>query len=137
VIRSLGAVNALVVTDTDPEVMVPEPRESDPLLNAIVPVTPEGTDAVIVTDWPYVLGVGLVVTVTVVFALLTTWRRIEDELELNFAVILWVPAVRLEVTIVAVVPEIGLLPMLVVPSKKVTVPVFPGAKVAVKVTACV
>ena len=44
---------------------------------------------------------------------------------------------RAEVVIAAVVPEIALLPMLVVPSKKLIVPVLPEGTVAVKVTGCV
>jgi hypothetical protein len=50
--RSLGAGNAEVVTDTVPEVMVPEPSVRVPLVKVIVPVTPAGTVAVIVTESP-------------------------------------------------------------------------------------
>ena len=53
------------------------------------------------------------------------------------AVILCEPASRVEVVNVAVVPEIVPEPILVVPSKNVTVPVLPEGKVAVKVTDCV
>jgi hypothetical protein len=50
--RSLGAGNAVVVTDTVPELMVPEPSVRVPLVKVIVPVTPAGTVAVIVTESP-------------------------------------------------------------------------------------
>ena len=86
-IRSLGAVSTLVVMDTEPALTVPEPSESEPLVKAIVPVAPVGTDASIVIVWPKVLGPD-VVTVTVGVALLTTWTSTGDELELNFAVML-------------------------------------------------
>ena len=49
---SLGAGNAVVVIDTVPEVMVPEPSVRPPLVKVIVPVTPAGTVAVIVTESP-------------------------------------------------------------------------------------
>ena len=49
---SLGGVRTLVVMDTVPLTMVPEPREVAPLVKITVPVTPEGTDAVIVTGLP-------------------------------------------------------------------------------------
>ena len=48
-IRSLGTVKTLVVIDAEPELMVPVPKVSDPLVNMTVPVAPVGTDAVIVT----------------------------------------------------------------------------------------
>jgi hypothetical protein len=79
---SLGGVNKVVLMDTEPEAIVPEPRESEPLVKAIVPVTPEGTDAVIVTEPPNVLGFGDDDTVTVVVALLTTWTTTLDVSEL-------------------------------------------------------
>lgn len=50
--RSLGGVSAVVVTDADPEVTVPVPRASEPLVKMIVPVAPAGTEAVIVTVSP-------------------------------------------------------------------------------------
>ena len=70
-------------------------------------------------------------------AFLTTWTSIGEVLELYCAVMLCDPAVRLEVVIVAVAPEIILLPILVDPSKKVIVPVLPVATAPVKVTVCV
>ena len=131
---SLGGVNRVVVTDTVPEAMVPEPRESVPLVKVIVPVTPEGTDAVIVTEPPKVLGLGVVVTVTVGVALLTTWTTTFDVSELYCAVMLCAPAARLEVENTATPLTIALAPMLVPPSKKVTLPVLLASTVAVKVT---
>jgi hypothetical protein len=59
------------VTVTVPfeEVMVPLPSVTPPLVIVMVPVGPTGTEAVIVTDWPKVLGPEvLTVTVVVVFA---------------------------------------------------------------------
>ena len=49
---SLGAGNAEVVIDAVPELMVPEPSVTVPLVKVIVPVTPVGTVAVIVTESP-------------------------------------------------------------------------------------
>ena len=69
---SLGAVNKVVVTDTVPEAIIPEPSGNPPLVKLIVPVAPAGTEAVIVTESPKVLGFGDEVTVTVGVALLTT-----------------------------------------------------------------
>ena len=57
--------NVEVVMDTDPLVIVPEPRFVEPFVKLIVPVAPDGTVAVIVTVWPYVLDDGLAVTVIV------------------------------------------------------------------------
>jgi hypothetical protein len=39
-----------VFIDTEPEEIVPDPRESEPLVRVIVPVASVGTDAVIMTD---------------------------------------------------------------------------------------
>ena len=75
-------------------------------------------------------------TVTVGVTLLTTWTSTAEVLELNCAVMLCDSTARVEVVSVAVEPEIVPVPMLVVPSKKVTVPVLPEGTVAVKVTDC-
>lgn len=63
----------VVVTVTVPlvDVIVPLPRVTPPLVIVIVPVGPSGTEAVIVTDCPKVLGPE-VLTVTVGVALFTT-----------------------------------------------------------------
>ena len=128
----------MVVTVTVPleEVIVPLPNVTPPLVMVMVPVGPTGTEAVIVTVWPKVLEPE-VLTVTAGVALLTTWTSTFEVSELNFAVILCEPTRSAEVVNVAVVLEITPVPMVVEPSRKVTVPVFPEGKVAVKVTACV
>ena len=131
--RSLGGASTVVVTDTEPEEIVPEPRASVPLVKVIVPVTPLGTDAVIVTVPPKVLGPE-VVTVTAGVALLTTWASTADVEELYCAVILCVPTERLEVVNVAVEPEMRPDPITVEPSRKVMLPVLLGGTVAVNVT---
>ena len=69
---ALGAGNKVVGTDTVPEEIIPEPKGSAPLVKVIVPVAPVGTEAVIVTESPNVLGFGDEVTVTVGVTLLTT-----------------------------------------------------------------
>jgi hypothetical protein len=137
VIRSepTGSVVVVIVTVPLDEVMVPLPRVTPPLVIVMVPVGPAGTDAVIVTDWPKVLGPE-VITVTTGVAWVTTWTSKFDVSVLNFAVILCAPKRSVEVVKVAVVPEITPVPMLVAPSRKVTVPVLPVGKVAVKVTDC-
>ena len=56
--------------------------------------------------------------------------------EPNVAVILCEPTMSEEVVNVAVKPKIGALPILVVPSKKLTVPLLLVGRVAVKVTDC-
>jgi hypothetical protein len=131
---SLGGVSADVVMDTVPEAIVPEPRLSAPLVNVIVPVTPLGTDAVIVTEPPKVLGLGDADTVTTGVALLTTWTTTFEVSELYCAVILCEPTRRDEVVNVAVVPKTAPVPMTVTPSRKVTDPVLLTGNVAVKVT---
>jgi hypothetical protein len=114
--------------------MIPEPRGSAPLVKLIVPVAPLGTEAVIVTESPKVLGLGDEVTVTVGVALLTTWTTIFDVSELYCEVILCAPTASVEVVNTATPAEIVPDPMLVDPSRKVTVPVLLGSTVAVKVT---
>src|ERR1700721_2766598 len=101
---SLGGARTVVVADTAPETIVPDPRESGPLVNAMVPVTPEGTDAVIVTEPPNVLAPG-VVTVTVGVALLITWTITFEVSVPSFAVILCDPAERVERVSDAAVPD--------------------------------
>jgi hypothetical protein len=71
VIRSDPTGNVVEVTVTVPleEVMVPLPSVAPPLVSVMVPVGPDGTEAVIVTDWPKTLGPEvLTVTVGVAFA---------------------------------------------------------------------
>jgi hypothetical protein len=114
--------------------MVPEPSARVPLVKVIVPVTPLGTVAAIVTEPPNVLGLGDAPTVTIGVALLTTWVTTFEVSEPNVAVMLCEPKSRVDVVNVAVVPDIVPVPMLVAPSKKVTIPVLPEGKVTVKVT---
>ena len=77
-----------------------------------------------------------VVTLTAGVALFTTWTRTAELVELYCAVILCEPTERLDVVNVAVVPDMTPLPMLVEPSKKTIVPVFPVGTVPVKATDC-
>lgn len=64
-----GRVVVVIVTVPLDEVMVPLPNVTPPLVIVIVPVGPGGTEAVIVTDWPKVLGPDVfTVTVGVAFA---------------------------------------------------------------------
>jgi hypothetical protein len=80
VIRSepTGSVVVVIVTVPLEEVMVPLPSVTPPLVIVMVPVGPAGTKAVIVTDWPKVLGPEVVtVTTGVVFA--TVWVKVATE----------------------------------------------------------
>jgi hypothetical protein len=80
VIRSEPTGNVVVLTVTVPleEVMVPLPSVDPPLVIVMVPVGPGGTEAVIVTDWPKMLGPG-VLTVTVGLALAMVCVRVATE----------------------------------------------------------
>jgi hypothetical protein len=60
-----------VVTVAAPPVNVGEPNVVEPLVNVTVPVTPEGSLAVNVTDWPVVEGFNEEVKVTAGEALVT------------------------------------------------------------------
>lgn len=79
-IRSEPTGNVVVLTVTVPleEVMVPLPSVDPPLVIVMVPVGPVGTEAVIVTDWPKMLGPG-VLTVTVGLALAMVCVRVATE----------------------------------------------------------
>ena len=64
-----GRVVVVIVTVPLDEVMVPLPNVTPPLVIVIVPVGPEGTEAVIVTGLPNTLGPEvLTVSVGVAFA---------------------------------------------------------------------
>jgi hypothetical protein len=77
-----GRVVVVIATVPLEEVIVPLPSVTPPLVIVIVPVGPAGTDAVIVTDWPKVLGPD-VPTVKVGVAFATVWVRVAtDELKL-------------------------------------------------------
>jgi hypothetical protein len=138
VIESEPTGRVVVVTVTVPleEVMVPLPSVTPPLVMVMVPVGPTGTEAVMVTVWPKMLEPD-VLAVTAGVALLTTWTSAFEVSEANFAVIVCEPTRSVEVVSVAALPEIAPVPMVVEPSRKVTSPVLPEGKVAVKVIDCV
>jgi len=77
-----GSVVVVIATVPLEEVIVPLPSVTPPLVIVMVPVGPAGTDAVIVTDWPKVLGPD-VPTVKVGVALATVWVRVATD-ELKF-----------------------------------------------------
>jgi hypothetical protein len=104
----------------------------------MVPVTPEGTVAVMVTLLPHVLGPE-VVTVTVGVALLTTWVRFADAVLLFVsppycAVMALLPRGSEDVVTVARPPLIVPVPSGVAPFINETLPVTPLGNVAVNVT---
>ena len=68
---SLPAGSEDVVVDATPPVSVDVPNAVAPLVNVTVPVTPAGSVAVKVTDWPGVEGFVEETRVTVGVALLT------------------------------------------------------------------
>lgn len=74
-----GSVVVVTVTVPLEAVMVPLPSVTPPLVIVIVPVGPTGTEAVIVTVWPNVLGAGVALTVTVGFVLATVWVKVATE----------------------------------------------------------
>src|SRR4051812_1801716 len=135
---SLPTGRADVVIATVPPLTAPEPSDCAPLVKLMVPVTPEGTVAVMVTLSPNTLG-PLVETVTVGVALLTTWFRFADAVllfasPLYSAVMVLLPRASEEALMVATPPEIVAAPSETPPFAKVTVPVTLPGKVAVKVT---
>jgi hypothetical protein len=131
-----GRVDVVIVTVPLEEVTGPLPSGTPPLVMVMVPVGPAGTDAVIVTGWPKVLGPE-VPTVTVVVNLLTTWTTRFEVSPLNVAVILCEPTRSAEVVKLAVAAETAPVPIVVVPSRNVTTPVLLPGNVAVNVTDCV
>lgn len=126
----------MTVTVPFEDVIAPLPNVTPPLVRVIVPVGPTGTEAVMVTICPKVLEPE-VFTVAVGVALLTTWTSTSEVSELNVAVILCDPTRSVAVVNVAVESEITPVPIVVEPSRKLTVPVLPEGNVAVKVTDCV
>lgn len=131
-----GNVDVVTVTVPLEEVTGPLPSVTPPLVMVIVPVGPAGTEAVIVTGWPKVLGPE-VLTVTVDANLLTTWTTRFEVSPLNVAVILCEPTRSAEVVKVAALPETAAVPIVFGPSRNVTTPVLLPGKDAVKVTDCV
>jgi hypothetical protein len=73
VIGSLPTGSEEVLTVAVPLVNVDVPNVVEPLVNVTVPVTPDGTVAIKVTDWPAVEGLAEEVKVTPGVALLTVW----------------------------------------------------------------
>jgi hypothetical protein len=154
VIEWLPTESVLVVKVAVPPDTVPVPSVVDPSRNVTVPVgvpAPGDTTATVavnVTDCPNTDGLADEVRVVVVFALLTVWVRtalvLPEKLEspLYLAVIEWDPTASVDVANVATPPDSVPVPRVVVPSRKVTVPVGvpvaggTGATVAVNVTDC-
>jgi hypothetical protein len=153
VIEWLAAASELVVNVAVPPDRVLVPSVVLPSLNVTVPVglpapgAETATVAVKVTLCPTTDGLSDEVTVVVVLALFTTWVNtalvlpLKLESPLYFAVIEWDPTDSVLVMKV-VEPDARVpVPRVVVPSRKVTVPVgvpVPevGATVAVNVTDC-
>ena len=130
-----------VVAVAVPPDKVETPREVLPLVNVTVPVTPDGTVAVKVTDWPLVEGFVDEVRVTTGVAFVTVCEVVPVagllfESPPKVAVIGSLPTGKVDVVMVTVpvvgliVPEPTGLPPLVI----VTVPVVPMGSVVVIVT---
>jgi hypothetical protein len=119
------------------------PRVAEPSWNVTVPVTPEGvTVAVRVTAWPGVARFGEATRMVVDGALFTSSVTGGDVLALLLAsplytaVSVWLPTARPEVLRLALPLLKAWLPIVALPSRKVTVPVaVAGVTVAVSVTA--
>jgi hypothetical protein len=116
----------------------PEPSVTPLLVNAMFPVVPLGTLAVTVTELPNMLGPE-VVTVIVGVVLFTVCIKVALavlllESPLYVAVIVSVPAGKVDVVTVAIPLDKTGEPKMVDPAVKVTVPVTFAGSVAVKVT---
>ena len=70
---SLPAGSEDVVADATPPVSADVPKAVAPLVNVTVPVTPVGSVAVKVTDWPGVEGFAEETRITIGVVLATTW----------------------------------------------------------------
>jgi hypothetical protein len=141
VMGSLPPGSEDVVAVATPPVSVDVPNVVLPLVNVTVPVTPLGSVAVKVTDWPEVEGFVDDVRETVGVVLLTTWVSVPvAELLLTsplyVAVMGSLPPGSEDVVTVAAPPVRVDVPNVVVPLVNVTVPVTPAGSVAVNVTAC-
>ena len=77
-----GSTVVVIVTVPLEAVIGPLPNVTPPLVIVMVPVGPFGTEAVIVTDWPKVLGPE-VLTVSVGLSFPTVWVVVATE-ELKF-----------------------------------------------------
>ena len=139
VIGSLPPGSEDVVTAATPPVSVDVPTVVAPLVNVTVPVTPVGSVAVKVTDWPGVEGFNEEIRVTAGVVLATTWMSVAvAELlvvsPLYVAVMGSLPAGSEDVVVAATPPVSVDVPNVVAPLVNVTVPVTPVGSVAVKVT---
>jgi hypothetical protein len=136
---SLPAGSEDVVAVATPPVSVDVPNAVAPLVNVTVPVTPAGSVAVNVTDWPGVEGLTEETKVTTGVVLATTWVRVAVA-ELLLASPLYVavtgslPTGSEDVVAVAAPPVSVDVPNTVAPLVNVTVPVTPAGSVAVNVT---
>jgi hypothetical protein len=139
VMGSLPKGSEDVVTVAAPPVSVDVPNVVAPLVNVTVPVTPLGSVAVNVTDWPGVEGFVEEIRVTAGVVLATTWVSVPVA-ELLLASPLYVavtgslPKGSEDVVTVAPPPVSVDVPNVVAPLVNVTVPVTPLGSVAVKVT---
>ena len=118
--------------------IVPEPSVTPPLVNAMLPVVPIGTLAIIVTELPNMLGPEAV-TVTTGVALLITCTKVALEVllfesPLYVAVTVTEPVGKAVVVTVATPLDKAGEPKMVDPAVKVTVPVTFAGSAAVKVT---
>src|SRR5258705_3849723 len=120
VMGSLPAGSEDVVVAATPPVSVDVPNVVAPLVNVTVPVTPLGSVAVNVTDWPGVEGFTEETRVTTGVILATTWVSVAVA-ELLFASPLYVamigsvPAGSVDVVTVATPPVSVDVPNVVVP----------------------
>jgi hypothetical protein len=140
VIECVPTASELIVSVATPLLIVPVPRDVAPSWKVTVPVAPVVTAAESVTLAPKAEGLREEVRVTVGVAMLTTWDTAVEVApsKLVFppycAVIECVPTPSELVARVATPLLIVPVPRDVVPSWKVTVPVAPDGRVAVKVT---
>ena len=120
--------------DAVPLLRVAEPRALEPSRNEIMPVELAGdTVAVSVTLCPALAGLGTTVRVTVgAFTVRLTAVELAPE---NVAVSECVPAARVDVRMTAEPLARSAVPSVVIPSRKVTVPLeLAGVTEAVRVT---
>ena len=138
---SLPTGRVEVVAVATPPDKVETPSDVAPLVNATVPVTPDGRVAVKVTDWPLVEGFVDEVRVTTDVAFVTVWEVVPVagllfESPPKAAVIGSLPTGRV-VVVMMTVPVAGLIvpvPIGLPPLVIVTVPVVPTGSVVVIMT---
>ena len=139
VMGSLPSGSDDVVAVATPPVRVDVPNVVAPLVNVTVPVTPAGSVAVKVTDWPGLEGFAEETRVTTGVVLATTWVSVPVAVlllasPLYVAVMGSLPAGSEDVVAAATPPVSVDVPNVVAPLVNVTVPVTPVGSVAVKVT---